>query len=153
MSKKAKNLSIVFTLFFLCGQSSNNSTRGYLRLVYKNRIPRCFEARLIIQFHCMKKEKLPKSFKSYFWDVDFDSLTLENAPLLILKRVIDRGDTNAIRWMKRHYTDKKIIELLFTTRDLSQKSANFWADILGVDRKKVRCLQKPYSPIQWGLSS
>ena len=97
--------------------------------------------------------KLPESFRGYFWDVDFDSLTLENAPTLILKRVIDRGDTNAIRWMRKHYADEQVRELLFTTRDLSQKSANFWADFLSIDHKKVRCLQKPYSPIQWGLSS
>lgn len=101
----------------------------------------------------MNQKKLPESFRGYFWDVDFDSLTLENTPILILKRIIDRGDTNAIRWMRRYYSKEQIKKLLLLTRDLSQKSANFWADLLGIDHKKVRCLQKPYSPIQFGLSS
>jgi len=101
----------------------------------------------------MKQKRLPESFRGYFWDVDFDTLTLENAPTLILKRIIDRGDTSAIRWMRRHYTDEQIKNLLLFTRDLSQKSATFWADLLHIDHKKVRCLLKPYSPIQFGLSS
>ncbi len=101
----------------------------------------------------MKQTELPKSFRSYFWDVDFDSLTLENAPTLILKRIIDRGDTTAIRWMRKHFTNDQIKNLLLSTRDLSQKSATFWADLLNLDHKKVKCLLKPYSPIQFGLSS
>ena len=96
---------------------------------------------------------IPKKFSSYFWDVDFETLSLENAPTLILKRFLDRGDTNAILWIKKHYTSREIIKLLSFTRDLSQKTANFWADLLSVDHKKVRCLQKPYSPIHFGLYS
>ena len=101
----------------------------------------------------MKKTKLPESFRSYFWDVDFDTLTLEEAPMLILKRIIDRGDTKAVHWMMKRYSHDDIRKLIGKTRDLSQKSANFWADILGISKNNVLCLQKPYSPIQFGLSS
>jgi len=101
----------------------------------------------------MSGAKLPESFRGYFWDVDFHSLTLENAPTFILKRLLDRGDTDAIVWMGQHYTRADIKKLLLFTRDLSQKTASFWADVVELDHKKVPCLLRPYSPIQFGLYS
>lgn len=96
---------------------------------------------------------MPKFLKTYFWDVDFDVLNLEKSKTFILKRVLDRGDTQAINWLKENYTKDEIKELLFFTRDISAKTANFWADYLKLDHKKVPCLQKPYSRIPFGLSS
>lgn len=101
----------------------------------------------------MRKTKLPAVFKKYFWDVDFNSLKLKEAKTFILKRLLDRGDTESLVWLRKHYTEAEIEALLLSTRDLSQKTANFWADILKVDRRKVPCLQKPYSRIPFGLSS
>lgn len=98
-------------------------------------------------------KRLPGFLKEYFWDVDFKSLTLEKNRTFILKRVLDRGNTKAVRWLIKNYPLREIGNLIQTTRDLSQKSANFWADYLNIDHKRVPCLQKPYSRIQFGLSS
>lgn len=97
--------------------------------------------------------KLPKSFKQYFWDVDFEKVDLDKFRPFILKRLLDRGNTEAIIWVRQHYTKEDIIQLLLTTRDLSAQTANFWADFLRLDKRKVACLQKPYSRIPFGLSS
>lgn len=101
----------------------------------------------------MMQVKLPAAFKQYFWDVDFDSLKLEESKSFILKRVLDRGDTEAICWLKEYYNGEDIKNLLQTTRDLSPQTANFWADYLGLNHQTVPCLQKPYSRIPFGLSS
>lgn len=98
-------------------------------------------------------KKLPFFLKQYFWDVDFEKLELETSKTFILKRVLDRGNDKALKWLLKHYTKNDIRELLLTTRDLSAKTANFWADLLNIDKRKVVCLQKPYSRIQFGLSS
>lgn len=97
--------------------------------------------------------KLPKFLKQYFWDVDFNSLDFEKSKPFILKRVLDRGDTKALSWLMKHYTKDEIRQLLQFSRDISQKTANFWVDYLEIDPKKIPCLQKPYSRIQFGLSS
>lgn len=97
--------------------------------------------------------QLPDSFKKYFWDVDFNSLNLKENKSFILKRLLDRGDTQAIHWLRGNITEKEIEESLLQTRDLSTKTANFWADFLKLDRSKVLCLQKPYTRIPFGLSS
>lgn len=99
------------------------------------------------------KSDLPATFKSYFWDVDFNSLNQEENKNFILKRVLDRGDTQALTWVTQNYNRKEIAKLLFTVRDISTKTANFWADFLKLDRAKVLCLQKPYTRIPFGLSS
>lgn len=101
----------------------------------------------------METKKLPKFLKKYFWDVDFELMKFKESKTFILKRVLDRGDTKALNWLKRNFTKEEIRQLLLISRDLSRKTANFWADILKIDHKKVPCLQKPYSRIPFGLSS
>jgi len=97
--------------------------------------------------------KLPLFTKKYFWDVDFDALDFKKYRTFILKRILDRGDTKALNWIRQNYTNKEIKELILSTRDISPKTATFWADYLKINHKKVPCLQKPYSRIQFGLSS
>lgn len=98
-------------------------------------------------------KKLPRFLKKYFWDVDFEKVDLEKSRVFILKRVLDRGNDKALKWLLLHYNKEDIKQLLLTTRDLSAKTANFWASYLNINPKKVPCLQKPYSRIQFGLSS
>lgn len=98
-------------------------------------------------------KKLPEFLRQYFWDVDFDLMSFERSKTFILKRVLDRGDTKALSWLRENFTNNDIKQLLLMTRDLSRKTGNFWADILKVDHQKVPCLQKSYSRIPFGLSS
>lgn len=98
-------------------------------------------------------KKLPSFLKQYFWDVDFGKIDFAKSKAFILKRVLDRGDSRALEWLFQHYTRDDIKNLLLTTRDLSPKTANFWATYLNIDHSKVPCLQKPYARIQFGLSS
>lgn len=101
----------------------------------------------------MRKAKLPEFLRKYFWEVDLDNMTLEEAPTFILKRVLDRGNTTALRWLLKNYSGKQIQNVILNSRDLSQITANFWTEILKLNRNKVKCLQKPYSRIRFGLYS
>ncbi len=100
-----------------------------------------------------KKTTLPEFLQPYFWDVPFDKLDLQKNPRFILKRVIDRGDTQSLRWALTIFSLDDIRELILTSRDISRKTANFWAHILDINPKEVPCLQKPYSRIPFGLSN
>lgn len=90
-----------------------------------------------------QKTPVPEFLKPYFWDVRFEDLDFEKFRTFVLKRVLDRGSTQAIRWIRQNYTDQEIEKLLLTSRDISPKTANFWALLLGVDRKKVHALKNP----------
>ncbi len=97
--------------------------------------------------------RLPESLRSYFWDVSFDELKTKEHSFLIIKRVLDRGNLTDIQWLVKTYGKDEIKKVVLDTKDLSRPTGNFWADILGLDKRQVRCLQKPYSPIHFGLSS
>lgn len=101
----------------------------------------------------MSKQSLPKSLQSYFWDVAFETIDVEKDVHFIIKRVLDRGTTTDIRWLLKTYSADKIRDVLTSTKDLDRTTGNFWANIFGVDKKDVLCLQKPYFPIHFGLSS
>lgn len=100
-----------------------------------------------------EKTKVPEFLRPYFWDVEFEKLDLKTNSFLIIKRVLDRGNMNDIRWLIGAYRKKAIKKVVLETHDLSRPTANFWADLLGLDKDKVQCLQKPYFPIHFGLSS
>lgn len=92
----------------------------------------------------MKTVKLPASFKQYFWDVDFGKLDQQENGVYIIHRLLDRGNDEAIKWMFNTYDKNLIKEVITKRRGFSAKTANFWADLLNIDKRKVVCLQTPY---------
>lgn len=97
--------------------------------------------------------QLPQSFRTYFWDVKFEELEIKTHAHLIIKRLLDRGNLSDIRWLVQTYGNEEIKKVVMGTRDLARPTGNLWADILGIDKTQVPCLQKPYFPIHFGLSS
>jgi len=97
--------------------------------------------------------KVPAQIKPLFWDIKFSNLKTSNDSQFIIKRILDRGNTSNVKWLINNFSKKLIINAIQTSRDLSQKTANFWSDLYKLDKSKILCLQKPYSPIQFGLSS
>lgn len=89
-------------------------------------------------------KSIPKFLKKYFWDIDFSKLDVKAHPQYVLERILEYGDEKAVAWMKKNFTRDEVADILFHFRGLSPKSANYWAVIFGIDRKKVLCLQKPY---------
>lgn len=86
--------------------------------------------------------KLPKFLKKYFWDVDFRAINFEERRVFILRRLLDYGDEKAVSWVYKYYKPIEMKNVLQNFRGLSQKSANFWAFLLGVSKKDVLCLKK-----------
>lgn len=89
-------------------------------------------------------KKLPLFLKQYFWDVDFDKIDKVQSASYVIHRLLDRGNDKAIKWMCKTYDKNLIKEIITNRRGFSAKTANFWADMLDIDKRKVVCLQKPY---------
>jgi len=96
-------------------------------------------------------KKLPGFLKQYFWDVDFDKINPQKSAQYIIARLIDRGNEKTIRWLFANYPKDLIKKVVTTRRGFSPKTANFWALILGVDKRKVVCLQTPYLKMRQAL--
>ena len=104
----------------------------------------------------MKKKnrtQLPEYLRSYFWDVAFEELEIKTHSFLVIKRVLDRGNLRDIRWLVKTYGKDTLKKVVKETKDLTRPTGNFWADMLDLDKNQIPCLQKPYSPIRFGLSS
>lgn len=92
----------------------------------------------------MEATKLPKSFKKYFWDTDFNKINPQKNSSYVIVRLLERGDGQVIQWLFKNYSKDLIKEVVLTRRGLSPKTAVFWALLLSLDKRKVVCLQTPY---------
>ncbi len=70
--------------------------------------------------------KLDAKLKKYFWNVDFDTLDAEKNAKYILERILDLGDEETVKWMKKTFSKKDILNALKNNRKISKKSLNFW---------------------------
>lgn len=89
----------------------------------------------------------PKFLKKYFWDIDFEKLKVDKRRQFVLKRILEYGDEKAVNWMAGNFSKAEVSHLLSFAR-IEPKSANFWAVMLGIDRRKILCLSKPYLKIR-----
>jgi len=63
-------------------------------------------------------------------------------PQCVIERILEDGNDDEVRWVWKIFSKKEIIKALKTSRNLTKKSANFWALILRVPKKGVLCLNK-----------
>lgn len=93
-------------------------------------------------------KKLPDFLRKYFWEVKFEDINFDKRKIYILKRILEYGDTKAVKWMWTNFKKDEIKDALCNYRGYSKKTANFWAKILGIDKENVKCLSKSFQEIQ-----
>lgn len=89
-------------------------------------------------------ESLPKFLKRYFWDAEFAGVDKVENSRSIIERVLEYGDKEGVRWLFKNYSLGQIKEVVSKTRFLSLRSLFFWTLLLNLDKRKVKCLRKPY---------
>lgn len=92
----------------------------------------------------MGKKKLPKKLYQYFWDVDPGKINLENRDYYVTERLLEWGDVEAIRWLNKSVPLELIRLVVKNSRQLSCKSANYWAGIFNINKQEVRCLNPAF---------
>lgn len=90
----------------------------------------------------------PKFLKRYFWDVNFSELSKGNYNSFIIERILEYGDEKAVKWMKNNFDLTEIKDVIYKSKNLSQKSANFWQLIFNLKRDKILCLRKSFQKKQ-----
>ncbi len=92
----------------------------------------------------MKSASLPRSLHRYFWDIDVRKLNPQSRPQYVIQRLLEIGDDEAVRWVRKNYSEEQIRETIRERRGFSPKTAQFWASFLKIPQEEIRCLQKPY---------
>ncbi len=91
---------------------------------------------------------LPQFLKKYFWDVDFSKLNKEIHTSFIIERILEEGNEKATRWMRDNFDTAQIKNVLFNSKNLSPKSANYWQLIFNLKREIILCLRKSFQKKQ-----
>lgn len=87
---------------------------------------------------------LPSYLKPYFWDVEFAQLDAKKSGRFVATRLLELGDEKAVSWLLGNFTKKLFKDILEHSRELSPRSANFWAVYFNLNKNKVKCLQPRY---------
>ena len=77
---------------------------------------------------------LQQDLKSLFWDCDFSSLDLSKHRSFIIRRILDRGDWDAIMWLRRTFGDGVIRDWFLSKNGggLDPRRLRFWGLILNI---------------------
>lgn len=71
-----------------------------------------------------------KIAQKYFWDVDFETLERKTCNPFMVERILEYGDEEAIKWLKKKCSAAMIREVISSSRRLSPRSRSYWKLVL-----------------------
>ncbi len=77
-----------------------------------------------------------------FWDVDINKLDIQKNKDFIISRVLEHGILKDIHELKKEYSSEEIKKVVKNTKNISRKTATFWANILNIPLKEVKVCSK-----------
>lgn len=91
-----------------------------------------------------------KLSREIFWDTNYDTIDWDKSYQWVICRVLEYGNIEDWREMRKYYGDKKIVEAATKARSLSIKTMHFIHHIFEVPLEKFRCYNSTLSdPIRW----
>jgi hypothetical protein len=78
----------------------------------------------------MTETLLPESLKKYFWDCDFDHLSMNNYAFFICERILNYGDMLSLQWLLSQIDKTFLIEVIDNSKNLNEKTRNYWNLVL-----------------------
>jgi hypothetical protein len=82
----------------------------------------------VVKLVTEKKEAsmIPERLRYLFWDTNLNKIRIKQNARYIIERVLEFGDMNSLEWLQRVYPISAIIDVIFLSRAISEKSRNFW---------------------------
>ena len=77
-----------------------------------------------------EKTEIPGKFKKYFWDCDFDGLSIASYPFFITERILQYGNSDSIEWLLNVIQIDFLKSVINRSRILDKKTKNYWELIL-----------------------
>mgnify|MGYP000974190068 CR=1 FL=1 len=75
-------------------------------------------------------EQLPETFEKYFWDCNFNELSLDKYKKFVVERMLNYGDIYAVRYILSNVDKSELKNIISTSRNLNSKTKNFWEIML-----------------------
>jgi hypothetical protein len=95
---------------------------------------------------------LPEGIRALFWDCDPASVDMEQHRSFVIRRVLDRGNLEAIRWLRKTVGDAALREWFLQKEGggMSPRKLRFWGLILDLPRETVDQWVKQVRNMPWG---
>jgi hypothetical protein len=87
---------------------------------------------------------IPEYLYKYFWDTNPANIDIKENGSDIIHRILNEGDTMAIKWMFRNFETNLIKEVIMERRGFTPRSLNFWRLFFDIPKDKILCLNKSY---------
>lgn len=84
---------------------------------------------------------LPSHLFPLFWDIDCTQFHPRQYPKYTILRVLEYGDSAAIRWLNSFFSPDEISGALCEDRRLSRRSARFWGMVYEVPENDLAALR------------
>lgn len=69
---------------------------------------------------------IPEFLSKYFWDVEVSSLDVKAQGSFIIERILEKGDEQAVVWLRDTFPRDEITRVAGMSRRLSPKSRTYW---------------------------
>jgi len=80
--------------------------------------------------------------KSYFWDIDLNTLDERKSKRLIIERVINLGNLEELKLLFNYYGKKEVINTIQALNYLDPKTLNFFSLIFNIPKNEFKCFTK-----------
>ncbi len=98
----------------------------------------------------MSASFLHKINKTYFWDVDYNTLDETRSKRLIIERTATLGNLQEINLLLKHYGKKEVLKILSNLNYIDSKTLAFFSLVFHVPRNKFKCYSRKQSIKQHG---
>lgn len=95
--------------------------------------------------------KIPETLYKFFWDVNPQKVNPAEKPYFVIQRLLDKGNIEAVRWVRENFSTADIAETFYKMRDFRAKVGYFWTLFLELDQSKVICIQPHYRQMREAL--
>jgi len=98
------------------------------------------------------KRGLPEQLRPLFWDYVFSQLSLVKDRDLIIRRVLSNGSWDAVRWLRKRFSDRQLREWLIVHhgRGLTVRQLRFWGVLYDLPKRQVNQWVKIAQTGVWG---
>lgn len=83
--------------------------------------------------------QIPAFLSPFFWDCDYSTLRWKDHSDFIMKRILNNGSWDAVRWLRKEIGDEVIERWLVAHkgRGIEKRQLRFWEAILSLHHEEV----------------
>lgn len=86
----------------------------------------------------------PTDIGRFFCEIAWTDKIAEQYPFYVVERLIENGDMEAVRWVRKRYGEGFVGDVVRRSRRVSRKTARYWQRMLQIPEEEVRCLSKSW---------